>query len=619
MASVGTVVIEVDANTAKLIDGVKKSRKQISSLQKSTAKAKKDIANFAKAVVGVYAMAKAFEAVKNAVYSFTQTAAQFEQFETTLKSITGSSKIAKESMMWITDFTSQTPFQLEQVTSAFVKMKAYGIDPTKGTLRTLGDTASAMGKDINQAVEAMADAITGENERLKEFGIKAKKNGEEITYAWSDSSGAAREIVIDNNKAMIESTLNAIFNEKYIGAMDAQSKTWNGMISNMKDEWTLFQKDVMDQGLFDYLKAVLMTVKDMFAATFGKGKEGAKAFGESVMNAIKSSIETFGWLSDAIDGIKLAFKAVEYAVLLMSKVIMEAINSPITLLNEMIDMYNTVVSVLGGTPVAVKIEPFIDTTWTDSTMATLKEEMGAIVTSLANQEGVNAAREMITKIDANLIKLTATEKENTAAKREAQDVLAGLNATYVETGLVTGMATDAEVKKIYADELATYGLDAQGDALENVNKQLAESSSHFDDARSSVEDYTNSINSLSQTLSASEQQSGSTGVYKTVITQPGEYVDKTFYDHWAGFLTGGFASGGYTGNIPTDKIAGVVHGQENVINAQDSKALGLNGTVGIFQEISKKLDSLAHLYEINLNTKRSLKVGKRTKNILAGA
>ena len=35
-----------------------------------------------------------------------------------------------------------------------------------------------MGKPVLQAVEAISDAITGENERLKEFGIKGSKDKE---------------------------------------------------------------------------------------------------------------------------------------------------------------------------------------------------------------------------------------------------------------------------------------------------------------------------------------------------------------------------------------------------------------------------------------------------------
>lgn len=622
MASVGTVVIEVDANTAKLIDGVKKSQKQLSKLQKTANKAKSDLANFAKAAISIYAIAKAFEAAKNMAVSFVETSAKFEQFETTLTSITGSSKKAEESMKWITDFTSQTPFQLDQVTSAFVKMKAYGIDPTNGTLKTLGDTASAMGKGINQAVEAMADAITGENERLKEFGIKAKKSGEEITYAWSDSSGQAREIVIENNKDIIESTLNAIFNEKYVGAMDAQSKTWNGIISNMKDEWTVFQKSVMDEGLFTYLKAMAMTVKEVFATMFGKGQEGAKAFSETVIKSINSAIETFGWLGDAIDGIKLAFKAVEYAVLGMSRIVMEALNYPMNKINEIISLYNIVVSTLGGTSIQIPFVPTIDTTWTDTTMATLKKEMGELVTSLAEQDGVNGASSVIAKINKNLEILNETQEESNGLKDDAIDKLSQLGAAYIETGLSIGMATNEEMEKLYADELLSLGLDAQGDELEDVNEQLKEASGLYGAASGAAGDYSASIDNITDSLKAN--QTAAKGGYSTVTTlgSPQDYYDNNFdlpddyytnsdYDRYPGY-----ANGGYTGDVGVNDIAGVVHGKEYVVDAKTTADLGLNGSSGVFKEISSKLNQLSSLYEMGRTLKHLLSLQRDTNALL---
>lgn len=41
-------------------------------------------------------------------------------------------------------------------------------------------------------------------------------------------------------------------------------------------------------------------------------------------------------------------------------------------------------------------------------------------------------------------------------------------------------------------------------------------------------------------------------------------------------LFGGFASGGYTGDMPTNQIAGVVHGQEGVLNAPAMRRLGVD-------------------------------------------
>ena len=101
---------------------------------------------------------------------FVNTAQSFEKYQTILKTTEGSAQAAEKSMQWISEFAVKTPYELDETTDAFVRLRAYGLDPTNGLLQTLGDTSAAMGKPLMQAVEAIADAITGENERLKKFG-----------------------------------------------------------------------------------------------------------------------------------------------------------------------------------------------------------------------------------------------------------------------------------------------------------------------------------------------------------------------------------------------------------------------------------------------------------------
>ena len=311
--SVGSVIIDINSETSGIEHGVNKTNEGLKSIDTHAQSAQKTLSKFALAAAGIYAVGKAFSFVSDQVVSFTNTAAQFEQFETTLRSITGSSDAAKQSMSWIQNFAKTTPYEINKVTKAFVQMKAYGLDPMDGTLTALGNASSAMGKDIVQAVEAMADAVTGENERLKEFGIKASKAGDTIAYSWADSSGKAREIVIKNNKDIIQSTLNAIFNEKYIGAMDAQSKTWAGMISNMSDSWTNFQKDIMDQGLFNYMKAMLKVGGDMMSEIFSDAAGGAKEWSKSIIAGIESTIRGIGILKDAWSGYSTVFGFIKTA------------------------------------------------------------------------------------------------------------------------------------------------------------------------------------------------------------------------------------------------------------------------------------------------------------------
>ena len=121
-----------------------------------------------------------------------RTAAEFECFESILETVEGSSKKAEQSMGWISNFAAKTPFDLDEVTDAFVKLRAYGMDPRHGLLRTLGDTSAAKGKPLDQAVEAIADAVTGENESLKEYGLKGHVDGNTITYEFTGKDGRTR-------------------------------------------------------------------------------------------------------------------------------------------------------------------------------------------------------------------------------------------------------------------------------------------------------------------------------------------------------------------------------------------------------------------------------------------
>ena len=62
---------------------------------------------------------------------------------------------------------------LQQAVDGFTKLVNLGLTPSEAALQSYGDTSAALGKDLSQMIEAVADAATGEFERL-EFGIKAK-------------------------------------------------------------------------------------------------------------------------------------------------------------------------------------------------------------------------------------------------------------------------------------------------------------------------------------------------------------------------------------------------------------------------------------------------------------
>lgn len=163
---------------------------------------------------------------------FVQVNMEAQKLRASLTTVTGGTQSAAAAFEMLSRFAATTPFQLSEVTSAFIKMQALGLNPTEDTLRSFGNTASAMGKSLEQFVEAVADAATGEFERLKEFGIKAKSEGENVTFTFQGVSTTVRKSAEE-----ISSYLEQIGNNQFAGAMEQQMKTLGGAVSNLSDSW----------------------------------------------------------------------------------------------------------------------------------------------------------------------------------------------------------------------------------------------------------------------------------------------------------------------------------------------------------------------------------------------
>lgn len=226
-----------------------------------------------------------------------ETSAQFEGFETSLETIEGSAAKAKSSMDWITKFAAKTPYELAGVTEAFIKLRSYGMDPMDGTLSTLGDTASAMNKTLDQAVEAFADASTFQFERLKEFGITSSQKGDQVTFSWT-KNGKQLTKVVKKNGEEIRKFLIENFGERFNGAMIRQSKTWNGMMSNLADAWSNFQRRIGDAGFFELMKSKLAGLMDYLGklADDGTLDRWAKNFSTGLSWAVQEAQNQIGGL-----------------------------------------------------------------------------------------------------------------------------------------------------------------------------------------------------------------------------------------------------------------------------------------------------------------------------------
>lgn len=223
---------------AELESELAKVTNRMEELRNTGKYAKQQLSSYDKAMVAAKKATKAFIAVEFVRYlkdigmKAYETRKEYARFEATLRNATGSSKEAATAMKMLQQLAKETPASVAEWNEAYIKLINRGIKPTSEELIAMGDIAMSQGKDIDQFIEALLDAMTGENERLKEFGITASKNGKTTAYTFK---GVTTEV--DNTDTAIKNYILSLGKLQGVqGSMATQMKELAGLESNLGDQ-----------------------------------------------------------------------------------------------------------------------------------------------------------------------------------------------------------------------------------------------------------------------------------------------------------------------------------------------------------------------------------------------
>lgn len=196
-------------------------------------------------------------------------AAQVEKLQANLLTMLKNTTAMQSAWQGLVSFANKTPFSLEQSVAGFTKLRALGLATSEAIMMSYGNTAAAMGKDMSQMIEAVADAVTGEFERLKEFGIKAKQQGDQVSFTFQGVT-----TTVGKNSKAIQDYLVKIGQVNFGGAMARQMDTLNGAFANLEDKFFLLM------------------------ATLGDGM-----FGQAVKGMTNALADGIGWVTPLVSGL----------------------------------------------------------------------------------------------------------------------------------------------------------------------------------------------------------------------------------------------------------------------------------------------------------------------------
>jgi tape measure domain-containing protein len=228
--------------------------------------------------------------------SAINAAAQFERFNVQLTNLEGSQEGAKKAMGWIEDFATRTPLAVDESVAAYARLKAFGIDPTNGSMLALVDTMAATGGDVetmNGLVLAFGQAWT-KGKLQGEEAMQMLERGVPVWDILAKSMGktTAEVVEMSSQGKLGREEIKLLMDElgrRNGGAAEGMSKTWGGVTSNLGDMWSKFMRMVMDAGVFDFLKDKLQTLLTFLqdAEADGRLQAWAEQTGATILWVLK--------------------------------------------------------------------------------------------------------------------------------------------------------------------------------------------------------------------------------------------------------------------------------------------------------------------------------------------
>ena len=227
---------------AKLNTRLREVRARMSELRSAGNNMNNEFGNSVNWMSKLKMAAKAFIAVKVAGWlkdvhnQAYETRKEFAKYEAVLRNTFQSQKKANDAMKMLQQLAADTPSSLQEWTEAYIKLVNRGVKPTSQELVNMGDLAASQGKSVDQLIEAILDAMAGENERLKEFGIKASKSGETTKFSFRGVTTEVR-----NSEDAIKDYLLSLGRVDGIaGSMAVQMQELEGIQSNLGDTMDAF-------------------------------------------------------------------------------------------------------------------------------------------------------------------------------------------------------------------------------------------------------------------------------------------------------------------------------------------------------------------------------------------
>ncbi len=418
MATVGTVVIDVKADTAKLVSGMDKAEKKV---KKSIGDIKKTILTLASAYAGIQGV-KAFHGMISESIDLADATGKLAQK-------LGLSTDSLSEYQYAAGFAAVSSGELSAGLGALVRrlnnFQLTGGGAGKKGFEALGISAEYARENFKTTSDAFEEIL----KRLEKMPDGFKK------------TAIAQDIFSKSASSLLRLTATDL--KKF----SEEAKTIGVSISQGTYEMAAAYHDQMDQldarmqgikqtvafSVVAPMNAASQTAVEMYAEIFG-GTDKIASFEDIAVTSIGNVAYSIGFIKDAFTGIELIIKGIELVFYGFATAVSLALEPTVVMINEMIEAYNYLADAVGQKPLELKLESSLPDNI--SKVQKLKNEIVELTSASSN--GRITSGEYMNNLKSNLadIKNSSGASGSSAAEQDEKDRIISLNALK--------SATDAE-------------------------------------------------------------------------------------------------------------------------------------------------------------------------------
>lgn len=568
------IKISSTANTK----GIDETSRSVSHLSDTTSTGR---GSFLKLSAAVAAGQAIFAAASAAFRQFGDMAikstAEYEQSRVAFDTMLGSADKAKLLMADIAEFAKSTPFELPDVVAGTKQLLAFGFaqEELLPTMKRLGDIASGVGVPVGQLTNVFGQVRVA-GRLMGQDLLQFTNAGVPMIEYLSKTMGVAQEDIKDLISKGgvgfedVKKALEAMTNEgsKFGGMMDKQSKTFDGVVSNIKDGFGQMARsamgmsatgEIMENSLFDRLKKLSEKIMPGVQRASEAAGPSVAIFMEKLDGIARSAWDVANRVGDYLGPkFEALYNTINERLIPILEDLWKNVIEPLApvigtvlvgAIGLAVDILNGLLQALGWVWQAMQDgNPFI---------LGLIGLFGTLGAAMALQKGIAAFQAASTLINTSII-------PSITAKVTAMRALIASPITMGAIGIGAAIA-----------------------AIVLVQQKLREVRDEFDNTMQNISKANKSSSDAIAKLKAMTK-----APYSTEIQ---DRARKTL----AAMAESGFASGGYTGPGGKDEVAGVVHKGEYVLrkdqvdqttgrpkqDATPGRSVVMNNTYNVYNQV----------------------------------